>query len=125
MEGNSTFYDKLGFTSHETSENSFLLELPLQTFLLQEEDKIHPGALSTMLDIAMGSIISKKYKAFATTINLNLTFFNLAPKECYRAKTRILDQKDQYVTAEGIVFDQEQILVAKAVGTFKIKPGSY
>ena len=122
MKLNSTFFEKLGFASDETAEDGFCLQLPLQPFLLQEVGVVHTGALSTMLDTVMGATVSKQFQAFATTIQLNLTYFDLVAKENYVAKTIILDHQENYVTAEGTVTDDNDSLIAKAIGTFKIKP---
>ncbi len=122
MKLNSTFFEKLGFVSKESAELGFRLKLPLQKHLLQEDGFVHSGALSTMLDTVMGAQVSKQFQAFATTIQLNLTFFDLSAKENYFAKTIILDHQENYVTAEGAVIDDNDTLVAKAIGTFKIKP---
>lgn len=69
----STFFEYLGFNSTKT--DTFHLDLPLQTILLQDDGTVHPGVFSTMLDISMGATASLETNSFATTINLNVSFF--------------------------------------------------
>ncbi|XJZ28869.1 PaaI family thioesterase [Bacillota bacterium Lsc_1132] len=122
MKLNSTFFEKMGFLSTESAQSGFQLKLPLKKQLLQEDGVVHSGALSTMLDTVMGATVSKQFQSFATTIQLNLTFFDLTAKENYFAKTIILEQSEQYVIAEGTITDDKDELIAKGIGTFKIKP---
>ncbi|WP_223587790.1 PaaI family thioesterase [Neobacillus bataviensis] len=116
----STFFDYMGFKS--TIADRFELNLPLQPHLLQDDGAIHPGVFSTMLDISMGATISIETNSFATTINLNLSFFDLLPKETYQAETKILKHEGKYVTAEGTIFTEDGVLIAKGIGTFKATP---
>lgn len=119
-ETNSTFFDYMGFNS-KISE-TFQLELPIQPHLHQDDGTVHPGVFSTMLDITMGATVSIETNSFATTINLNLSFFDLFPKEQYHAETTILNQEGKYVTAEGTLYDEDGALIAKGIGTFKTSP---
>lgn len=116
----STFFEYLGFNSIITDK--FHLGLPLQTILLQDDGTIHPGVFSTMLDISMGATVSIETNSFATTINLNVSFFDLLPKETYHAETTILNIEGKIITAEGVVFGQDGTVAAKAIGSFKASP---
>lgn len=117
---NSTFFDYMGFSSGMIEPVQ--LELSRQPHLLQEDGTVHPGVFSTMLDITMGASVSLKTNSFAATINLNLSFFDLLPKENYQAETTILKIEEKYVTAEGAIYDPNRVLVAKGIGTFKTTP---
>lgn len=121
----SSFYDYLGFIGDETSETGFELELPLNPFLLQDDGTVHPGVFATMLDIMMGATISRQTDSFATTINLNLSYFDLEPKANYTAETVILHRDGKYVTADGVIYDQNKKRIAKATGSFKLNPKNY
>ncbi|MDQ1146342.1 uncharacterized protein (TIGR00369 family) [Bacillus sp. SORGH_AS 510] len=119
-ETTSTFFDHMGFSGKWSDK--FQLELGMQPHLLQDDGSVHPGVLSTMLDITMGATISVETNSFAATINLNLSFFDLSPKEKYHAETKILKKEGKYVTAEGTIYDQDHSLIAKGIGTFKTSP---
>jgi acyl-coenzyme A thioesterase PaaI-like protein len=123
IESGSSFFDYLGFIGEDDeSGTSYRLELPLQPFLLQDDGRVHPGVFATMLDIIMGATISKVTDSFAVTINLNLSYFDLSPKQKYSAETSILFSDGKYVTADGVIFDQDRNPVAKATGSFKTNP---
>jgi acyl-coenzyme A thioesterase PaaI-like protein len=124
-ESGASFYDYLGFIGeYDDNGLSYRLELPLQHFLLQEDGTVHPGVFATMLDIVMGASISKATSSFAITINLNLSYFDLDPKQTYFAETSILFRDGKYVTADGVIYDQNRKPVAKGTGTFKTNPKS-
>ncbi len=118
----SYFFDYLGFLIEETNDNSIALELPAAPFLLQDDGTVHPGVFATMLDIMMGATISRQTNSFATTIHLNISYFNLEPKIKYTADTTILHHDEKYVSAEGVIYDPNQNQVAKAIGSFKLNP---
>jgi uncharacterized protein (TIGR00369 family) len=117
----STFFDYLGFSIKESNPSKFYLELPIGPELLEDQGSIHPGVFSTMLDIAIGATVSRRFDSFATTINLNVSFFDLNPKVVYHATADIVNKNGKYITGEGIVFDENQTMIAKATGTFKIR----
>jgi uncharacterized protein (TIGR00369 family) len=116
----STFYEYMGFNIIETKPSEFYLDLEVGSYLLEDHGSIHPGVFSTMLDIAIGATISKKYDSFATTINLNVSYFDLSPKVGYRALAGIINKNGKYITGEGSIYDENQTLIAKGFGTFKI-----
>jgi acyl-coenzyme A thioesterase PaaI-like protein len=110
----------MGFSAGQT--DTLQLELDMYPHLLQDDGTVHPGVFSTMLDITMGATVSMETNSFAATINLNLSFFDLLPKESYHAETTILTKKGKYVSAEGVIYDQNRALIAKGMGTFKTNP---
>ncbi|MCM3586788.1 PaaI family thioesterase [Mesobacillus maritimus] len=118
----SSFYDYLGFMGEEREDSTYELELPINPFLLQDDGTVHPGVFATMLDIMMGATISRQTNSFATTIHLNLSYFDLEPQTKYTADTTILHRDGKYVTADGVVYDQDKNLIAKATGSFKLNP---
>jgi len=117
----STFLELVGFDADEREEGTFHLELKLQPHLYQDDGTIHPGVFSTMLDIVMGATVSRKFQSFATTINLNVSYFNLSPHNLYKGETTIIHQEGSYVTAEGVIVNETGEVVSKGIGTFKIK----
>jgi uncharacterized protein (TIGR00369 family) len=120
MRNHSTFLELLGFDAEEKEDRIFHLELKLQPHLLQADGTVHPGVFSTMLDIVMGATISRKFQSFATTINLNVSYFDLSPYKLYKGETTIIHHGENYVTAEGIIINGQGKVVSKGIGTFKI-----
>lgn len=120
MSDNSTFFDLIGFDADEKEDGTFHLELKLQPHLFQEDGTIHPGVFSTMLDIVMGATVSRLFLSFATTINLNVSYFDRSPSSTYKGETTIIDHDDNYVTAEGVILNEQGKVVSKGIGTFKI-----
>jgi uncharacterized protein (TIGR00369 family) len=120
-ETTSTFFEYMGFNIIERNPTEFYLEIPIGPNLLEDHGSIHPGVFSTMLDIAIGATISKKYDSFATTINLNVNYFNLSPQLTYHATATIVNKNGKYVNGEGSIYDEKQTLIAKGVGIFKIR----
>lgn len=117
----TNFFEFLGFAGEELEEGGFVIELPFQPYLLQDDGTIHTGVFSTMLDIVLGASISKRFNSFATTINLNLSFLDVEPKTHYRGELTFIHKDGKYVTGEGVILDERNNLIAKGIGTFKIR----
>ena len=120
VKDNVSFIEFIGFERGKKEDGRFCLELRLKPYLLQDEGIIHPGVYSTMLDIVMGATLNRAFHCFATTINLNVSFFNFSPQQLYKAETLILHRDGNYVTAEGIIKAANNMIMAKGNGTFKI-----
>jgi uncharacterized protein (TIGR00369 family) len=108
----------LGFEALD--ENSRRLEIHVNRNLLNDDQTIHSGVFSTMLDTAIGFYISKNCNGFATTAQLNCSFFDINYKESYSSSASIVNIDGKLVTGEGIIYDQAGKMVAKGVGTFKV-----
>ncbi|MFC0273882.1 PaaI family thioesterase [Metabacillus herbersteinensis] len=116
----SPFFSHVGFEIVRFDEGDILLKLGVRPPLLNVNETLHGGVHATMLDFILGMVIRSSTRTRCVTMNLNINY--LAPTiagEIF-AKGKILQQGYRTVTAEGELFDPEENLLAKGVGTFKL-----
>ncbi|UOQ94596.1 PaaI family thioesterase [Halobacillus shinanisalinarum] len=116
----SPFFSHIGFEILNFEEGNVFLKLPIKEQLLNVNGTLHGGVHATMLDLILGMAIRSTTKTRCTTINLNVNY--LAPSsggEVF-ARGRILQQGYRTVTAEGELYDHEEKMLAKGIGTFKL-----
>lgn len=89
-------------------------------FLIYENETIHSGVFSTLLDTTIGWTISNVLNGFALTINLQCFFFDLSKKKRYYCLAEVVNQNNNLITGEGKIIDEHGLVVAKGIGTFKL-----
>ncbi|RKQ35749.1 PaaI family thioesterase [Oceanobacillus halophilus] len=116
----SAFFAHVGFEIVSFKEGSVKLKLPIRKYLLNANNTLHGGVHATMLDLIMGMTIRSATKTRCTTVNLNVTYLSSTTEGTIFATGKILKQGYKLVSVEGELVDEEGILLAKGVGTFKI-----
>ncbi|MEK4425789.1 PaaI family thioesterase [Solibacillus sp. FSL K6-1523] len=114
------FINLIGFESENLEERAIKLKLSIREELLNNNGSLHGGVHATMLDTILGMTIRYKTKLPCTTINLNINYLNTATSDEVYATGKILRQGYKNVTAEGEMYDSNGVLLAKAIGTFKL-----
>ncbi|WP_173916746.1 PaaI family thioesterase [Halobacillus sp. Marseille-Q1614] len=116
----SPFFSHIGFRIIRFEEGNVLLHLPVQENLFNVNGTLHGGVHASMLDLILGMAIRSTTKTRCTTMNLNINYMAPVSDGNLAAKGRILQQGYRVVTAEGEIYDQEDNLIAKGIGTFKL-----
>lgn len=106
------------------SNGDYLVEIDLQAIHLSRAGLVHGGMVFTMLDAAMGrAVIARLQPGFTSpTIEMKINFFRPAAAGKLIARGRIVNSSKQLSYAEGEVNNEEGKLVARATGTFFVKP---
>ncbi|WP_347550080.1 PaaI family thioesterase [Pseudalkalibacillus hwajinpoensis] len=116
----SPFFNLLGFELTSLTEDEVILELPIETKLLNTHGSLHGGVYATMID----NIISLKMRSMigSPVITINLTINYVAPISGGKiiAKALIYGEGKRTKMGEGIVLDENGKLLAKGSGTFKV-----
>ncbi|WP_273852634.1 PaaI family thioesterase [Guptibacillus spartinae] len=116
----SPFFNLLGFELVSITEDEVILELPVETKLLNTHGSLHGGVYATMID----NIISLKMRSMIgnPVITINLTINYIAPITSGKiiAKACIYGEGKRIKMGEGIVMDENGKLLAKGSGTFKV-----
>ncbi|WP_106496457.1 PaaI family thioesterase [Lentibacillus sp. Marseille-P4043] len=116
----SAFFSHIGFEIVHFQEGDVLLKLPITEQLLNANDTLHGGVHATMLDTIIGMTIRSITKTRCMTINLNVNYLSAIEDGEIFARGRVLQQGYRIVTAEGELFDKDENMLAKGVGTFKL-----
>lgn len=116
----SPFFSHIGFQVMYFQEGDILLKLPISEPLLNANSTLHGGVHATMLDMILGMVIRSTTGTRCATINLNINYLAPITHGDIFAKGKVLKQGNRTVTAEGEIWDEEEELLAKGVGAFKL-----
>lgn len=119
------FAELLGFEVTHRADGSARVELALRPEHLNSWDVAHGGVVMTLADVALAiAARTKDAKANgAITVGMNLTFIG-AGKGRLVAEGRCLRYGSTLAFCEGEIRDGGGALVAKAVGTYKMRRGT-
>lgn len=116
----SSFFDHLSLRREQDQGEEIIISTMIEREHLADPETIGSGIFYTMLDIAMGTAASKAGGAPTATIVLNTTIFDAAVKSSLLCKARVTHCSDSMASAEGWVYDENQILIAKSQADFKL-----
>nr|WP_082236005.1 PaaI family thioesterase [Halobacillus massiliensis] len=116
----SPYFSHIGFEIAQFEEGNVLLNLAVHENLYNVNGTLHGGVHASMLDLILGMAIRSTTKTRCSTINLNINYLAPAGEGKLTASGRILQKGYKIVTAEGEIYDQENSLIAKGIGTFKL-----
>jgi|SRR5690625_771549 len=116
----SPFFSHIGFEIIHFQEANVLLRLPITQQLLNANGTLHGGVHATMLDLILGMAIRTTTRTRCVTINLNINYLAPAVSGNIFASGKIIKQGYRTVAAEGELFDEQENLLAKGIGTYKL-----
>ncbi|WP_010530142.1 PaaI family thioesterase [Lentibacillus jeotgali] len=117
----SPFFSHVGFEIIEFEEGNVILKLPIRKQLLNANDSLHGGVHATMLDLVLGMAIRSMTRTRCTTISLNINYLNPSTEgEIIYATGNILKQGYRMVVAEGEIKDENDNILAKGMGNYKL-----
>ena len=118
------FAELIGFEVTHRAEGSARVELVLRPEHMNSWDVAHGGVVMTLADVAL-AVAARTMDASASgaiTVGMNLTFIG-AGKGRLVAEGRCLRSGSSLAFCEGEIRDGSGALVAKALGTFKLRRG--
>ena len=119
------FIDLLGARAEAREKGKAVVSLQMHEDLRNSWGFAHGGVVVTLLDVCMGSAaVTVDPEALGiVTIDLSVSFLRSANGRL-RAEGRVLRGGRSVVHCEGDVHDADGELVAKALGTFRLKKKS-
>ena len=116
------FLDLLGARPGHREKGRAVVSLEMRDELTNSWHFAHGGVVMTLLDVAMGSAVRSTVMAGfgVVTANLNVSFLHSGAGSL-TAEGRVLRGGKTLVFCEGEVRDAAGHLVAKGVGTFRLK----
>jgi len=118
------FADFLGIKIVRTDVELIEVHLPFRPELQNRKGDVHGGAITSLLDAALGNaaFVDLERAAVASTLSLTVNFLSAARSDlrCFARCTK-RGRSIRFVEAE--VLDAHDEVVAKAVATFKVFPG--
>ncbi len=117
----SPFVDVLGIQRYETSDGLATLDVVVSDQQLRSRGIMHGGAVSSLLDTAMGVAVSTRTPSgfFAVTAQLNVHFIRPAWNgESLRVRAEVEHAGQLTAVARGTIVTTEDVVVAISTGTF-------
>lgn len=116
----STFTEALGIQFLRTEEGESELMLALEAQHMNELGIAHGGVIMAALDCALAAAASSVSVTHAHIVTVELKTNFMQPGEgCLHVIARVLHKTATLAYCEGVVRDQHEALIAKALGTFK------
>jgi len=120
----SPFVEFLGIKLVQAAEGRSEVMLALDPHHLNTWDVVHGGVTMTLLDIALASAARSLVGAETGLVTIEMkTNFMQPGTGPLRALGRVLHKTTTMAYCEGEVLDQQDRLIAKALGTFKYMRG--
>lgn len=122
----NAFGELLGMDFHIEEKGKVTYEINIYKQHLATHKAAHGGVVAALLDACLGVAALSwvcEEKRVVSTVNLNLTF--MAPvleHDILIAKAKVIRGGQRIIFAEGEVWNQSNILVAKANGVFNAYP---
>ncbi len=116
----SLLFKHLGFKTVQYEEGNVVIKLEIQDVHMNANQTLHGGIHATMIDNIIGATIRSLTNLPSTTINLTIQYLKPISKGVITARAIILLQGYKIITAEGIIYDEYNQLIAKGTGTFKV-----
>jgi uncharacterized protein (TIGR00369 family) len=116
------FLDLLGAHAEHREHGRAVVSLELRKDLTNSWSSAHGGVITSLLDVAMGAaaMTIDDHATGVVTVNLSVTFVRSGAGVLV-AEGRLLKGGRSLAFCEGEVRDRDGEIVAKGVGTFKVK----
>ena len=117
------FDEFLGFVYERVSPNEVHVTLPLQPLHINSVGVVHGGIISALVDVAMSNLMDADEAGVqqAVTIDLHTTFLQGAKGKSLTAAATIVKKGRTLMYADCQVVNDENLLVARATGTFFVR----
>jgi uncharacterized protein (TIGR00369 family) len=116
------FLDLLGARAESRGDGRAVVSLDLRKDLTNSWGSAHGGVVTSLLDVAMGvaAMASDSHATGVVTVNLSVTFVRSGAGTLV-AEGRLMRGGRSLAFCEGEVRDGSGDVLAKGVGTFKVK----
>lgn len=116
----SPFFNHIGFELFRYDDDQIGLRLPLKEELLNTNKTVHGGVHASMLAMIQTTVLHSIYQAPAVAMNLDVHYFTATNAGNLYAKAKILQKGYKLATVEAEIQDDQQQVVAKGTGIYKI-----
>ncbi|WP_172373790.1 PaaI family thioesterase [Sporosarcina jiandibaonis] len=116
----STFFDYLGFKRLQDDNGAVVISVDVQEIHKDENGHIASGIHYTLLDVALGTAVSEKENGFTLTIDLHVQLFDLNQCEKLICRGYPVNINGNIGNGRGDIFDENGVLIASGMATFKV-----
>lgn len=116
----STFNEHLGIVRQEDVDGAGVVSVNIQAYHKDEIGDISSGLYYTLLDVALGTVLSEQEIYAIATIDLSVQIFRQEQIRRLICKSYHIHTNGTIASGRGDIFDENGVLVATGIGTFKI-----
>ncbi|WP_066308608.1 PaaI family thioesterase [Bacillus sp. FJAT-29814] len=117
---NNPFFKHIGFEFIKEEGSEIVLKLPLKQDLLNTNKTLHGGVHASILDAVQTVVLRNLYKCSVSALNLDVHYFAPSVSGNLFARAKVLQQGYKLATVEAKITDEQQQLIAKGTGVYKI-----
>ncbi|WP_223587789.1 PaaI family thioesterase [Neobacillus bataviensis] len=114
------FFKHIGFEIVSGNKDEILLKLAVKKELLNTNNSLHGGVHASMLDMVQSIQLRTIYQTSISTVNLDVHYFAPVNTGDLFASAKILQQSYKLATIESEIIDENNQLIAKGTGVYKI-----
>lgn len=116
------YYDTIGLKVKAAAGGASEVALEISDAVLNIRGVVHGGAISSLLDVAIGQALMTAVPEnhAVSTIDLHVNFLSGAKGEAIVARGQTVKVNRNFATGSAQAFDAEGKLVAQAVGVFAV-----
>ena len=116
----STFFDHLGIVRQEDDDGAVVVSVKVQAFHKDEIGHVSSGLYYTLLDVALGTALSEQEGGSTATIDLHVQIFKQEQISRLVCKGYHIHINGNTGSGRGDVFDENGLLAATGMATFKV-----
>lgn len=117
----SNFINHLRIKPYFDENGNIALELKVDDHVLNLNETLHGGVHAALLDTIIGQSIAQQAESPVATINLSIYYSAPAKRgSTLTAKGNIVQMGKSIASGEGVITDENGVLIAKGIGAFKI-----
>jgi acyl-coenzyme A thioesterase PaaI-like protein len=121
MTGNvSTFFDYLGLTRQDHDNSPVVISMAVEEYHKDVAGAVSNGVYYSLLDVALGTAVTEQMNGFSATIDMHVQIFSHEMTNKLVCKGYFVQENGNIGSARGDVFDENNLLVATGLATFKV-----
>jgi uncharacterized protein (TIGR00369 family) len=119
----SPFAASIGINVSDFTEGEVKLEVPIKEHQFNTMGTVHGGVYATLMDIVMAMAIRSVVKGPSVTVNISVNYISAISEGSLYVNGTIVKQGYRLVIADAKIYDQNDVLLANASGTFRVIRG--
>lgn len=116
----SAYWKLMGITFKQLEQGEVVIKMPVKKQLMNSNNVLHGGAISSLLDSVIGATIRSSRKVRLATITLTTNFLKPISEGTIYAEANLLNSGNRIQFVEAKVFNKTKEILGTAQGTFYI-----
>ncbi|WP_085993071.1 PaaI family thioesterase [Oceanobacillus senegalensis] len=115
---NSPYWKHMGISFKKLESGKVIIHMPVKNQLMNSNNVIHGGAITSLLDSVIGATIRSSKKVRLATITLTTNFIKPVSEGTIYATANLLNSGNRIQFVEAKVLNENNEILGTAQGTF-------